>query len=236
MALGAGSQYILLSACWRRTFNPEAGSAIRCNHLSVRPARPGAHCRRQYLGRIRPSCPAVDQRGGASLSAAIKALDPLPLAARSDVVVFQSEPLQRDLEVTGPITVSLWVSSSAPDTDFTVKLIDVYPTSADYPDGYALNLTDSIMRLRFRDSFTKPELMAPNEVYQLRFPLYPTSNVFKGGHRIRVDISTSNFPRFDVNPNTGGPLGEPGGIIVADNTIHHDSDRPSHIVLPVINV
>jgi len=78
--------------------------------------------------------------------------------------------------------------------------------------------------------------MAPNEVYQLRFPLYPTSNVFKGGHRIRVDISTSNFPRFDVNPNTGGPLGEPGGIIVADNTIHHDSDRPSHIVLPVINV
>ena len=95
------------------------------------------------------SCPAVDQRGGASLSAAIKALDPLPLAARSDVVVFQSEPLQRDLEVTGPITVSLWVSSSAPDTDFTVKLIDVYPTSADYPDGYALNLTDSIMRVRF---------------------------------------------------------------------------------------
>ena len=177
-----------------------------------------------------------DQRGGASLSAAIKALDPLPLAARSDVVVFQTEPLQRDLEVTGPITVSLWVSSSAPDTDFTVKLIDVYPTSADYPDGYALNLTDSIMRVRFRDSFTKPELMAPNEVYQLRFPLFPTSNVFKGGNRIRVDISSSNFPRFDVNPNTGGPLGEPGGIIVAYNTIHHDSDRPSHIVLPVINV
>jgi putative CocE/NonD family hydrolase len=124
--------------------------------------------------------------------------------------------------------------ASALDTDFTVKLIDVYPPSPDYPDGYALNLTDSIMRARFRDSFAKPELMAPNEIYQLSFPLYPTSNLFKRGHRIRVDISSSNFPRFDVNPNTGGPLGEPGGMVVADNTIHHDSDRPSHIVLPVI--
>jgi putative CocE/NonD family hydrolase len=104
------------------------------------------------------------------------------------------------MEVTGPLTANLWISSSALDTDFTVKLIDVYPPSADYPDGYALNLTDSIMRARFRDSFTKPELMTPGEVYQLSFPLYPVSNVFKQGHRIRVDISSSNFPRFDVTP------------------------------------
>jgi uncharacterized protein len=177
-----------------------------------------------------------DQRGGAGLSPAIKALEPLPLAARLNIVVFQTEPLERDLEVTGSVITNLWVSSSALDTDFTVKLIDVYPPSTDYPDGYALNLTDSIIRARFRDSFTKPELMAPNEIYQLSFPLYPTSNVFKQGHRIRVDISSSNFPRFDVNPNTGGPLGEPGGMVVANNTIHHDSDRPSHVVLPLIEI
>ena len=159
----------------------------------------------------------------------------LPLAARPDVVVFISEPLERDMEVTGPLTANLWISSSALDTDFTVKLIDVYPPSADYPDGYALNLTDSIMRARFRDSFTKPELMTPGEVYQLSFPLYPVSNVFKQGHRIRVDVSSSNFPRFDVNPNSGGVLGEPGPIVVADNTIHHDAERPSHLVLPVVD-
>jgi putative CocE/NonD family hydrolase len=174
-----------------------------------------------------------DQRGGAANSP-VRAPEPLPLAARADVVVFQTEPLQDAVEVSGPIIADLWISSSALDTDFTVKLIDVYPPSPDYPDGYALNLTDSIMRTRFRDSFTKPELMTPNEVYQLSFPLYPTSNVFKRGHRIRIDISSSNFPRFDVNPNTGGPLGEPGSLVAADNTIHHDADRLSHIVLPVI--
>jgi putative CocE/NonD family hydrolase len=158
----------------------------------------------------------------------------LPLAARSDVLVFESEPLARDLEVTGPITARLWVSSSALDTDFTAKLIDLYPPSVDYPDGYALNLTDSIIRARFRNSFEKPELMRPAEVYELSFPLYPTSNLFKAGHRIRVDISSSNFPRFDVNPNTGGPLGLPGTIVVAENTIYHDTDHPSHLVLPVV--
>jgi uncharacterized protein len=152
-----------------------------------------------------------DQRGPAGGAAALKISDLLPLAARPDVVVFQTEPLESDFEVTGRVTAELWISSSALDTDFTVKLIDVYRPNADYPDGYALNLTDSIMRARFRDSFTKPELMAANEVYHVSFPLYPISNVFKRGHRIRVDISSSNFPRFDVNPNTGGPLGEPGG-------------------------
>jgi uncharacterized protein len=160
--------------------------------------------------------------------------EPLPLAARADVVVFASEPLDHDVEVTGPITVKLWVSSSALDTDFTAKLIDVYPPSADYADGYALNLTDSILRARYRDSFERPELMTPGEVYQISFPLYPTSNVFKAGHSIRVDISSSNFPRFDVNPNSGGALGEAGPIVVAENTIFNDAARPSHIVLPIV--
>lgn len=160
--------------------------------------------------------------------------DSLPLASRPDVLVFVSEPLAEPLEVTGSPTVKLWVSSSARDTDFTAKLIDLYPPSADYPDGYALNLTDSIIRMRFRDSWTEPRPMAPGEVYEVSIPFYPVSNLFARGHQIRLDISSSNFPRFDVNPNTGGPLGEPGGMVIADNTVHHALAYPSHIVLPVV--
>jgi putative CocE/NonD family hydrolase len=160
--------------------------------------------------------------------------DSLPLAARQDVLVFSTPPLDSDTEVTGPITVKLWASSSALDTDFTAKLIDVYPPSVEYPDGYALNLTDSIIRARYRNSWTTPELLAPGEVYPFTITFYPTSNLFMRGHQIRLDISSSNFPRFDVNPNTGGPLGQPGGIVVADNTIYHDAAHPSHVVLPII--
>ena len=160
--------------------------------------------------------------------------DSLPLAARPDVVVFQSATLEADVELTGEVIVNLEVSSSATDTDFTVKLIDLYPASPDYPDGFALNLTDSIFRARYRNSFERPELMTPGEVYRLNFKLYPTSNLFQRGHRIRVDISSSNFPRFDVNPNTGGPLGLPGASVVADNTIHHDAAHPSHLLLPMV--
>lgn len=158
----------------------------------------------------------------------------LPLAARPDVLVFTTPPLERDVEVTGPITVTLWASSSARDTDFTAKLIDVYPPSVDYPDGYALNLTDSIIRARYRNSWTTPELLTPGEIYPFTITLYPTSNLFVCGHQIRLDISSSNFPRFDVNPNTGGPLGEPGGLVIAENTIYHDATHQSHIVLPIV--
>ncbi|TMA57964.1 MAG: CocE/NonD family hydrolase, partial [Deltaproteobacteria bacterium] len=160
--------------------------------------------------------------------------DSLPLAARQDVLVFATPPLERDLEVTGPLTVTLWASSSARDTDFTAKLIDVYPPSADYPEGYALNLSDSIIRARYRNSWTTPALLTPGEIYPFTLTLYPTSNLFVRGHQIRLDISSSNFPRFDVNPNTGGPLGEPGGMVVAENSIYHDATHPSHIVFPVV--
>lgn len=158
----------------------------------------------------------------------------LPLAARPDVVVFQTPPLDDDLEVVGPITVTVFASSTAPDTDFTAKLIDVYPASRDYPDGYAMNLTDGIVRARYRASASKPEMMRPGEVYSFRIEPFPTGNVFKKGHRIRVDISSSNFPRFDVNPNTGEPLGRSRRIAVADNSLHLDATHPSSIVLPVV--
>ncbi|MBI3825214.1 MAG: CocE/NonD family hydrolase [Candidatus Rokubacteria bacterium] len=157
----------------------------------------------------------------------------LPLASRPDVLVFQTEPLGRDQEVTGPVTVRLWVSSDAPDTDVTVKLVDVYPPSADYPNGFAMNVTDSILRLRWRHG-PRAELLAPGTIHEVAFPLYPTSNVFGAGHRIRLDVSSSNYPRFDVNPNTGEPLWASPLTRVATNRIHHDAAHPSHLTLPVI--
>ncbi|MGV3754585.1 MAG: CocE/NonD family hydrolase, partial [Verrucomicrobiota bacterium] len=159
---------------------------------------------------------------------------PIPLSARNDVLVFQTEPLAQDVEVTGEIEVKLWVSSSALDTDFTAKLVDVYPASTDFPDGFDLLLGDAIVRTRFRDSLKEERLMQVGSVYPVTIKLYPTSNVFKQGHRIRVDISSSNFPRFDVNPNTGEPLNQHRRFVVAMNAIYHDQQHPSHILLPLV--
>jgi len=174
---------------------------------------------------------AWDQRGGKHVW---NFKDPMPLSVRNDILVFQSEPLADDLEVTGEIVVKLWISSSAVDTDFTAKLIDVYPPNPDYPGGFDLNIGDGILRARFRESLRQEKLMRPGEIYPLAIKLYPTSNVFKRGHRIRVDVSSSNFPRFDVNPNSGEPLNEHRRTVVATNTVYHDAEHPSHIVLPVI--
>ena len=158
----------------------------------------------------------------------------LPLASRHDIVVFQTPLLEEEIEVTGPVVVRLWASSSAVDTDFTAKLIDVHPPSIDYPQGFDMNVTDGVIRARYRDSFEKAELMEPDKPYVFSIELYPTSNMFAVGHRIRVDISSSNFPRLDVNPNTGDSLGLSHLTVIAENAIYLDSERASHIVLPVI--
>ena len=160
----------------------------------------------------------------------------LPLASRLDVLVFQTEPLAQGTEITGPIAVNLWVESTAPDTDFTAKLVDVYPPSADYPEGYALNITDGIRRAKFRDSWETPSLLEPGRVYPLTIDLFPTSNLFAAGHRIRLDLSSSNFPRFDVNGNTGENPAWSTVNVVAENSIYHDSDHPSHVVLPLLPI
>ena len=173
---------------------------------------------------------AWDQKGGPHIW---NWQQPLPLSARNDILVFQTEPLDSDEEVTGEIEVRLWISSSAPDTDFTAKLLDVHPASSEWPGGFDLNITDGIARCRFRESDKEEKLMTPGDVHPLTIRLYPTSNVFKKGHRIRVDISSSNFPRFDVNPNTGEPLNEHRRVQTAVNTVWHDRDRPSQIVLPM---
>ncbi len=158
----------------------------------------------------------------------------LPLGSRADVLVFQTPPLTTDVEVTGPIEVKLWVCSSALDTDFTAKLIDVYPPSGWYPHGYALNLTDSITRLRYRNGRSLADPLPPGELDEVTIELYPTSNLFVSGHRIRLDISSSNFPRFDVNPNTGEPIGRNRRQVAADNTVFHDRSHASHVLLPLI--
>jgi len=158
----------------------------------------------------------------------------LPLSARRDVLVFQTAILAQDVEVTGPIDVTLWASSSALDTDFTAKLIDVHPPSPDFPAGIDMLLVDGIIRARFRDSLEKQVLMKPTQLYEFTIQIYPTSNVFKVGHRIRLDISSSNFPRFDANPNTGEPLNANRRLITATNTVYFDSAHPSHVLLPII--
>ncbi len=174
---------------------------------------------------------AFDQRGRSNLWLC---KDTLPLAARSDVLVFRTPPLEQALEVTGEIEVRLWVSSSAPDTDFTAKLVDEHPPSADWPNGYAMNLSDSVVRMRYRGGRATAELIEPGEIYEITVGPLITSNRFEVGHSIRLDISSSSSPQFDVNPNTGGPLGRASGVVVAQNTIHHGASRPSQIVLPVI--
>jgi putative CocE/NonD family hydrolase len=159
----------------------------------------------------------------------------LPVALRHDVLAFESEPFTVDVEITGDIEANLWISSDCPDTDFTIKLVDVYPPSEDYPHGYALNLTDGILRCRYRDSWSEPSLMTPRAVYAIKVTAFPTSNLFKRGHRIRLDVSSSNFPHFDVNPNTGAPEGTGLRRRIARNTVHMDASRPSHVLLPLIS-
>ncbi len=160
--------------------------------------------------------------------------DTLPLSARPDVVVFQTPPLGQDLEVTGRLIMKLWAASSATDTDFTAKLIDVYPPSADFPAGIDLNVADSIVRARYRESLEKAKPLEPGEPCEFTIEMYPTSLVFRRGHRIRLDVSSSNFPRFDVNPNTGEPLNTNRRWAIAENAVYHDAAHPSRILLPVI--
>jgi putative CocE/NonD family hydrolase len=159
----------------------------------------------------------------------------LPLSERRDVLVFRTDPLAADMEVTGTVEVSLWVSTTATDTDFTAKLIDEIPPNPDYPLGFDLNIGDSILRARYRKSLSRPEPMRPGLAEPLTIRLYPTSNVFKKGHRLRIDISSSNYPRFDLNSNTGDPPGQFRRMVTAENTVYHSTLRPSWVSVPVVD-
>ncbi|MDE0168488.1 MAG: CocE/NonD family hydrolase [bacterium] len=157
-----------------------------------------------------------------------------PLELRDDVIVFETEPLDDDIEVTGPIAATIYLSSDVADTDLFVMVQDVYPSSADWPDGFRLNVADGLMRVRYREGFDRGRLLTPGEVVTVEFQLYPTSNLFVAGHRMRVLVSSSSFPRFDVNPNTGEPLGRHTRTRLATNRIHHSASHPSSINVPLV--
>ncbi len=170
----------------------------------------------------------VPTRGGSTLIIPQGVADHREVEAREDVLVYTSDPLERDLELTGPISVTLYAASTAVDTDFTAKLVDVRP------DGYAHNLQDGIVRARFRTSVAEPSLIRPGRVYQYEIDLWSTSHVLFAGHRLRLEISSSNFPRFDRNPNTGAAIGVDAQLETALQTVLHTPEYPSHATLPVI--
>ena len=154
--------------------------------------------------------------------------DRRPIERRDDVLVYSTAPLTRDLEVTGPVELVVYAASSAPDTDFTATLVDVHPV------GAAIHICEGIVRARFRESYERPTLIEPGQVYEYRISLWETSNLFREGHRIRLEVSSSNFPRFDRNLNTGGDSGFDDRPESAQQTIWHDQQRPSLLLLPVI--
>ncbi|MGC1372338.1 MAG: CocE/NonD family hydrolase, partial [Candidatus Sulfotelmatobacter sp.] len=147
---------------------------------------------------------------------------------RGDVLIYSTGPLSHDLEVTGPVTVDLFIKSSAVDTDFTAKLVDVAA------DGFARDLTEGILRLRYRASPERGELMNPGQIYEITVDLWATSNVFLAGHSLRLEISSSNFPRFDRNLNTGEEIRFGRNFVSAANTVLHDPQHPSALLLPIM--
>ena len=178
-----------------------------------------------------PAFPTPTLGGGSCCSDKVPppgVFDQREVEARSDVLVYTSEPLEEDMEVTGPVIVKLHASTDGRDTDFTGKLSDVHP------DGSSWNLCDGIIRGRYRESTERQVLLEPGTVYEFTIDVWPTSNVFKKGHRIRVDIASSNFPRFDRNTNTGNVIAADAEVRVAHQQVFHDAAHPSHIILPVI--
>ena len=178
-----------------------------------------------------PRSPVPTRGGGLCCNAAFVQggpFDQREIEVRHDVLVYTTKPVEQDLEVTGPIAVTLYAASSAPDTDFTAKLVDVCPC------GCTRSLTDGIIRARYRESLSTAKLLEPGQVYEYTIDLVATSNVFKRGHSIRVEVSSSNFPRFDRNPNTGREPSEETELRPALQTVLHTGQYPSHIRLPVI--
>lgn len=179
-----------------------------------------------------PAHPVITRGGALLMSPEYRPgpFDQCPTESREDVLVFTTGELKEDLEVTGPIKVHLWAISSAPDTDFVARLVDIHP------NGYAQNLTDGIIRARYRNFAhgEAPSLIEPGRAYEYEIDLWATSNVFRAGHRIRLDVTSSNFPRWDRNPNTGHEFGTDTGLVVAHQTILHDREHPSYVTLPIV--
>ena len=220
------NEWPLARTHYTRYYLHSGGSAnTRAGDGSLSTVPPGDEPADSYV--YDPNDPAPTLRGN-TLMIPHGVQDQRPVEDRPDVLVFTSEPLEKKLELTGPIEVKLFAASTAVDTDFTAKLVDVRP------DGYAHNIQDGIVRARYRTSTRNPAFITPGKVYGYTIDLWATSHVWQEGHRLRVEVSSSNFPRFDRNPNTGAPLGEDDRLESAQQTVHHSAEYPSHIVLPVI--
>ncbi len=206
-----------------------ANSVAGDGWLSTTP--PNATERAADTYRYDPSDPVPSVGGHGCCDPTIAPMGPYdqrPVERRDDVLVYDTPVLREPTEVTGPIEVTLWASSSAPDTDFTAKLADVHP------DGQAINLNDGIRRARYRLSETDTQLIEPGRAYEYTIEVWPTSNLFKPGHRIRLEISSSNFPMYDRNPNTGDEFGSNTRMRAADQRILHDPQHPSYVRLPIM--
>ncbi len=198
-------------------------------HGRLQRSQPGDGQPEQYI--YDPTNPAPTDGGAVCCNPKVLPWGPADqrgVESRPDVLVYSSAPLKRPLEVTGPIRVVLYVTTSQPDTDFTAKLVDVFP------DGRAVNLTDGILRLRYRESVERPVPARPGQVYAITIDAGATSNEFGKGHRIRLEVSSSNFPRFDRNPNTGRAVADEREMRRATQTVFHQRAWASHVVLPVV--
>jgi putative CocE/NonD family hydrolase len=199
---------------------------------SLDPEPPGRHQPTRYSYDPADPVPTLGANGShypVSGLIMVGPTDQRPNESRKDVLVYTTQELSQDAEVIGPVEARLFAASSAKDTDFTAKLIDVYP------DGRALNVTEGIVRARFRDSiWEKPSLIEPEKIYEYRIELLPVAIIFRKGHRIRIHVSSSSWPLWDRNQNTGNPIGMDADMIVARQTIYHDAEHPSRIILPVI--
>ena len=212
---------------WYLHSNGKANSLLGDGDLSTEP--PAQESSDHYI--YDPNYPVQTLGGNNCCSPHIVPQGPYdqrPAEMRGDVLCYTSPPLEADLEVTGPIKIVLYAATDGLDTDWTAKLVDVSPT------GYAKNLCDGIIRARYRESLSDPTLLEPNRVYEYEIEVGVTGNVFQKDHRIRLDISSSNFPRFDRNPNTGHSFGIDTELRRANQTVHHTREYPSHILLPVI--
>jgi uncharacterized protein len=175
-----------------------------------------------------PASPVPTLGGPSLLAEYMGPRDRRPVERRDDVLVYSTPPLDQDVEATGPVEMVLYAATSAVDTDFTATLVDVHP------NGQAITITQGIVRARFRRSLEHPTLVEPGRVYEYTIVLWETSNTFEAGHRIRVEISSSNFPHFDRNLNSGEALATGTSVVVAHQTVWHDRAHPSRLVLPVV--
>jgi len=192
---------------------------------SLSPVEPAAEPRDRYTSDPERPVPFITEPTFAQIGGPD---DYRPVERRDDVLVYTTEPVTEDTEVTGPVSVRLYAASSAPDTDFTAKLLDVWP------DGYAQRLCDGLVRARFREGMERPSPIEPGRVYAYDINCWNTSQLFKKGHRIRLEIASSAFPKYDRNLNTGAPLGKSAEMKTAEQTVYHDRDHPSHVLLPVV--